>query len=91
MVLGVRKKKKVKFFVIGGSYHGIAGLSLNLTKIANSAFNRTNFIEDSSNLEVELLDNKNDDYLFDHQTTPQVYLKLYRSNLEIEFSIFYSY
>ena len=62
---GFIEKKKVKFFVIGGSYHGIAGLSLNLTKIANSAFNRTNFIEDSNNLEVELLDDKNDDYVFD--------------------------
>ena len=62
---GFIEKKKVKFFVIGGSYHGIAGLSLNLTKVANSAFNRTNFIKDSTSLEVELFDNKNDDYLFD--------------------------
>ncbi len=62
---GFIEKKKVKFFVIAGSYHGIAGLSLNLTKIANSAFNRTNFIEDSTNLEVELLDNKSHEYLLD--------------------------
>ena len=68
-------KKKLSFFVIGGSYHGIAGLSLKLTKVANSAFNRTNYIDDKTNIEVELLDNKNEACDFDNNFLNVVFVE----------------